>query len=147
MGKNKVMKLEYPERCLSTTIVAVETMFTDSFKEILERSGQKRAVAIQFRQRLDYLAEKKTNCIQNPAWFESCKGYKNIYAIKIKGTNLNIRIPFIFCTHRNQSYAVLLIAFQEKKAATAKTESYKKYIGLVQPIIDNFEEALEWDIN
>lgn len=141
--RNSIQTVVYPKQFNGDYIFVVEPNFTNALKSIIDRSGRKDNVGAMFIQRLRYLNEKKTLVFIRSDWFESSKGYKNIYFMKIKEKDFNIRISFVFRTYKNKEYAILVSAFAETKKGNAKTSSYSNHVDSIIPIIETIEEMFK----
>ena len=142
----KINSLSYPKEFESNYVLAVDPIFSKSFFDIIERSGRKSNITKMLEQRLRFLEERKHLVFNKADWFENVKRYNDIFVIKIKDANLNIRIPFVFFTYNQKEYAVLLSAFTETKHATAKTESYRSHMAAIMPIVNNLEEVFDREL-
>lgn len=70
--------------------------------------------------------------------FEKLKGVKDLYAMKFKGDNMNIRILFFF---DGESYVVLLCCFDEK--SDSGQNSYRKHIPVALERMEKMREKNE----
>lgn len=141
--KGNIQKIVYPKEFNGDYIFAVEPYFTDALKDIIDKSGRKENIWGMLNQRLRYLEDNKTLVFARSQWFENPVKIKNIYFMKIKTTDLNIRISFIFHTYNNKEYAVLISAFTETKKSNAKTNNHSSHVATIGPIIDNIEEMFK----
>lgn len=141
--KDKICKVIYPIQFHSDLLVCATPVYEDSFRDILERSGRKYQIIKMLEQRFKYLCDKNHKQHCRSGWIEKLSYEKNMYAIRIKDNNLNIRILFVFYTHAGKTHIVLLKAFLEKNDGPSKTNSYKREIKLLQPILDHLEEMFK----
>lgn len=142
--RHNITKIIYPKEFHSSFIVCIHHLFFETFAKILEESGRKNHVAKMFDQRLQYLDTHRhmASCLR-PKWIEKLGKHKGIYSLRIKDTDLNIRIPFIFYTYQSKPYAVILSAFLEKNKSQAKSYSYDREMELIKPVIDGIEEVFK----
>jgi hypothetical protein len=139
LKKQSVCTILYPEQFASLYVYAVEPAFTDTLSVILEKSGRKDHIKEKLSQRLKYLEEKKHKALLRSAWFENLKNYTKICFIKIKDSDLNIRISVKFINFESKQYVILISAFTETKGGKSKTDSYSSHIKSITPILEQIE--------
>lgn len=127
----------YPEEFNHDSILA-HLKQEDELKILLEDSGLKTAFLKRYRQRLKFLSTHLDTFFHKSEWYESLKNVNNMYSMKIKGLDKNIRILFCLWKIENRQKIILLTTFEEKKSS-----DYSKYIVIAQQRIEelvNMEE-------
>ncbi|MEL7568418.1 MAG: hypothetical protein AAGU27_26575 [Dehalobacterium sp.] len=85
--------------------------FEGDLKDILEKSGKKDDFWGKYKQRLQFLEERKRDCILRKNWFEKLKHVNDLYAVLFDKSQKNIRILFSFIEYQGVESAVLLYVF------------------------------------
>jgi len=132
-------KVHYPE-AFNGEYIRVHWQFENDLKAILEKSGQIADFWSKYRQRLQFLDERKKECILKHDWFEKLRYEDNLYSIRFR-IDKNIRILFAFVAYNNIEYAILLYPFEEKDKKKSKT-SYESAKPIAQ---ERLKEVLNDD--
>lgn len=138
MSNNKILNLNYPLSIKSDFIAALYPSVENELKTIIEKSGQKKVLIAQLKQRLDYLENYKEKCVLHNQWFENYKKNDWLYCLKVKNRDVNLRIYFSFIA----DYAIFLHAFTE--TAKADLEKAKKKAAERYDLIKNNKENELW---
>ena len=90
---------------------------------------------------MKFLSTHLDTFFQKSDWFESLKNVSDMYSMKIKGLNKNIRILFCLWKIGNKKKIILLTTFEEKKGG-----DYNKSIMIAQQRLKELvdSEELEW---
>lgn len=106
--------------------------FEGDLEDILDKSGKKADFWGKYKQRLQFLEERKRDCILRKNWFEKLKHVNDLYAVLFDKSEKNIRILFSFIEYKGVEYAVFLYAFEEKDNKKNSRFSYSTGIPVAQ---------------
>jgi hypothetical protein len=136
---SRLRKVLYPD-VFNGKYILTHWDFEDDLKGILERSGRKADFWGKYKQRLRFLDERRTRCIQRSNWFEDLKHTEELYSMLFDRNEKNIRILFCFITYQKVQHALLLYAFEEKDNKKGSRYSYKKGIPVA---LKRLEEVMQ----
>jgi len=134
-------KIIYPAAFNSNTI-REHPAYENDLKDLIEKSGARDRFLGLYKQRLTFLDERSTLCIQKKDWFEQLKWYDDELFSMILKFQKNIRILFAFVEHEGTQYAILLYPFQEKESGKTKN-SYRAAAPVALKRLDDIREEFK----
>ncbi len=106
-------KVYYPIRFFSKKIF-YHPEFENDLRDLIEKSGFEGKFKLLFKQRLQFLEERMSKCIEKRDWFKKLKYADDLFAIRFNQQIKNIRIIFTFIDYSRRQIAILLCTFEEK---------------------------------
>lgn len=131
-------KVLYPKQ-FASRVVRTHWDYEEDLFDIIDKSGFKEDFTGMYINRLRFLEERMSSCVQRSSWFEKLKRTDDLYSIKIDSMK-NIRILFAFVKYKGTTFAILLYPFEEKNKNKGGNNSYDS----VKPIaFRRLREVLE----